>query len=664
MSIKSLRCAGLRAVFLALACAGAMPPALAAAPSAAQYAAPPALYNIVLSPSGRRAAMIVTDKSDGRRVLAMLDLPPKSPPKVIASFGDGDVTQAFWLTEDRLVFEGRQTREMRVSNRGGLFAVNHDGGDFRELILDSLASGAPTGSNIRSRTLSYEWQLVEPRRGTTEIFVRENRWDTYGEWAGTRLARLDTVSGLLTPISVGIPTYARAWAFADDEPRAVRVVRKGRDQLYLRRPGTEQWDLVSDVPEFDSRAMQPLSFESETELLVSTNAGGNTAGLYIFDLKRKALDPEPLLSTARYDLGGVRYDKLHRRAIAGTITGDRPQTVWFDAKLGALQKSLDASLPPDRTNTILCTDCEASAFYVVASRSDRHPGEFLLYDPAQRTLQTLGQARPDIDAETQAKRSFHWIKARDGLPLPVIVTHPPGSEPKKPLPAVVLVHGGPWVHAPSTLWEAEAQFLATHGWRVIEPQFRGTLGFGARHFGASFRQWGQRMEDDLTDALTWSVQQGLVDDKRVCIYGASYGGYAALMGPVRDPSIYRCAASLVGVTDIMLMFENYMSDTSIEAKNYSMRQMIGDPVADREMLNTYSPLRRVADIKVPVLLGVGLLDRRVPRDHADAFESAARKAGVNVERVNYDDGHGFSIPANRADFWTRLEAFLNRHTQP
>jgi dienelactone hydrolase len=643
----------LRSLLLSLACAATVPALLAAspaapaapasAPTAAQYAAPPALYNVVLSPSGRRAAMIVTDKSDGRRMLAMLELPPKAPPKVIAGYGDGDVVDAFWLTEDRLVFEAHETREFRRDAYGVKFAVNQDGSDLRRL----------SRGNVVARRL-----------GTPVVFVRENLWDTGGEWAGSRVARLDTSSGLLTTIRVGAPTYAQQWVFAGEEPRVVRVVRKGRDQVYLRQPGTEQWDVISDVPEFDARAIVPLSFESPTELLVRSNVGGNTEGLYIFDLKKMALDPEPLLSSPRYDLGGVRWDKQGRRAIAGQITGDRPQTVWFDPKLAALQKTLDASLPPDRTNTILCTHCEDSAFYVVASRSDRHPGEFLLYDPAQGTLQSLGQVRPDIDPETQGRRSFHWIKARDGLPLPVIVTHPPGSDLKTPLAAVVLVHGGPWVSGPSTLWSAEAQFLATRGFRVIEPQFRGTLGYGARHFGASFKQWGQSMQDDISDALAWAVQQGLVDGRRVCIYGASYGGYAALMGPVRDPQQYRCAASLVGVTDIMLMFENYMSDLSSETKNYSMRQMIGDPVADREMLNTYSPLRRVADIKVPVLLGVGLIDRRVPREHADAFESAARKAGVNIERVNYDEGHGFSIPANRADFWMRLEAFLNLHLKP
>jgi dipeptidyl aminopeptidase/acylaminoacyl peptidase len=665
MPLNSLKL--LRSILLALAGGAALSAAMAAPPTAAQYAAPPALYNVVLSPSGKRAAMIITDKTDGRRILATLDLPPRAAPKVVASYGDADVNEAYWVTEDRLVLEARQpgTFELLRDGGGGVFAVNHDGSDYRELIAYTRASGAPSGSNIRSRTLSNEWDMVALRRGTAEIFVRQYRADTSGESAGSKLARLDTLSGLLTPISVGAPAFAQQWAFVGGEPQAARVVRKGRDQTYLRKPGTEQWEVISDVAESDPRAIEPISFESDSELLVRTNAGGNTEGLYIFDLKKKALDPEPLLSTPRYDLGSVRFDRFGRRAIAGQVTGDRPQTVWFDPKLGALQKSLDASLPPDRTNDIICTECETSAFYVVRSRSDRHPGEFLLYDPEKRSLLSLGVAYPDIDPETQGRRTFQWIKARDGLPLPVIVTHPPGSDPKKPLPAVVLVHGGPWVNAPSTLWNPEAQFLATRGWRVIEPQFRGTLGFGAQHVGASFKQWGQRMQDDVTDSVAWAVQQGLVDDKRVCIYGGSYGGYSALMGPVRDPGLYRCAISLVGVTDIMLMFENYVSDTSSDLKRYSLPQRIGDPKADREMLNTYSPLRRVADIKVPVLLGVGLLDRRVPREHADAFESAARKAGVNIERVNYgDEGHGFTLPVNQADFWTRMEAFLNRYIKP
>lgn len=640
--------------------------AVAAPPTAEQYAQRPSLYNVVMSPSGKRAAMIVTDGKDGRRALAVLDLPPAKPPRIVASYGDADVETAAWVTEDRLVYDAYQSGLLIRSGGGGTFAVNHDGSERTELIAFTDVSGAPTGSRVRNRTLSREWSQMGRRWGSNEIIVRESRWSTGGEWVGGKVARLDTKSGLLTPVNAGAPAFAQQWVFnADGEPRVVRALREGRDRVYLRTPGTEEWAVISDVPEYDPTGMQPLFLEADDQLVVRTNAGRDTEGLYIYDLKKRALDPDPLVRAERYDLGSVRFDFAKRRVLAARLISDRPQTVWFSPKLAALQKSLDDSLPPDRTNEILCDECEGSAFFVVRSSSDQHPGEYLLYDPAQRTLRMLGQTRPTIDPGTQGHRSFHWIQARDGLGLPVIVTHPPGSKPTDPLPAVVLVHGGPWVQGPSTLWDPEAQFLATRGWRVLEPQFRGTTGYGARHYGASFKQWGRSMQDDLADAVAWAAREGMIDPKRVCIYGASYGGYAALMGPVRDPGVYRCAASLVGVTDIMLMFTNYMSDLSADSKQYSLPQLLGDPEKDRAMLDASSPLRRVADIKVPVLLAVGLLDRRVPREHGDAFESAARKAGVNIERVNYgDEGHGFTLPSNQTDFWQRLQVFLDRNLKP
>jgi dipeptidyl aminopeptidase/acylaminoacyl peptidase len=223
------------------------------------------------------------------------------------------------------------------------------------------------------------------------------------------------------------------------------------------------------------------------------------------------------------------------------------------------------------------------------------------------------------------------------------------------------VHGGPWAPGATTLWDDEPQFLASRGYRVLEVSFRGTTGLGWKHERASWGQWGLAMQDDLEDALLWAVREKLTDPERVCIYGASYGGYAALMGPVRHPGRYRCAVSHVGVTELQLLFSRTWSDVTPAARQYGLARLVGDPEKDAERLRLNSPVHRVADIKVPVLVAQGRLDRRVTPEHADRFVSAARAAGVDIERVDYEEGHGFSLAESQADFWQRLEGFLARH---
>jgi dipeptidyl aminopeptidase/acylaminoacyl peptidase len=165
--------------------------------------------------------------------------------------------------------------------------------------------------------------------------------------------------------------------------------------------------------------------------------------------------------------------------------------------------------------------------------------------------------------------------------------------------------------------------------------------------------------------LNFAVDQGMSDPNHVCIYGGSYGGYAALMGPIAHPTNFKCAASVVGVTDIMLMFNSVNSDMSRDSKLYTIPELLGDPVADKEKLAKVSPLARVAEIKVPILLAQGLQDRRVPREHADRFESAAKASGVSVKRLNYaNEGHGFQFEHNKADFWKNLGEFLNQSLKP
>ena len=246
----------------------------------------------------------------------------------------------------------------------------------------------------------------------------------------------------------------------------------------------------------------------------------------------------------------------------------------------------------------------------------------------------------------------------------MVVTHPAGSTEQQALPTVVLVHGGPWVRGSSLAWDEEAQFLASRGYRVLQPEFRGSSGFGNRLWSAGMKQWGLAMQDDLQDVAQWAVKQGLSDGNRQCLVGASYGGYAALMGPVRHPGQWRCVASFAGVTDIDLMYTAH-SDFTVNWRSYGMPDMVGDRAKDAAQLKATSPLQRVSEIKVPVLMAYGWEDQRVPRAHAEKFISAAKDAKVDIEVVSYPhEGHGFGDEKNEADYYNRLAAFLARHLKP
>jgi dipeptidyl aminopeptidase/acylaminoacyl peptidase len=255
---------------------------------------------------------------------------------------------------------------------------------------------------------------------------------------------------------------------------------------------------------------------------------------------------------------------------------------------------------------------------------------------------------------------FERIKVRDGKEMPVWITVPPGDV--KARPAVVLVHGGPWSRGRDWVWEPESQFLASRGYVVVEPEFRGSTGYGDDWYRAGWKQWGQAMQDDVSDALMHAVAKGWVDPARVCIAGASYGGYATLMGLAKDPDQYRCGVAWVGVSDPMMMYTLHWSDFSDFSKSQSMPVMIGDPVADLDMLKRVSPLEQAARIKAPLMLAYGGKDRRVPIEHGERLRDRLRALGRDPVWVVYDDeGHGWARPGNQVDFWRRVEDFLAKN---
>jgi dipeptidyl aminopeptidase/acylaminoacyl peptidase len=371
------------------------------------------------------------------------------------------------------------------------------------------------------------------------------------------------------------------------------------------------------------------------------------------------------VTTPGYDFSGsLVLDRSGARALGVRVITDGEQTVWFDEGMKRMQALADEALP-NRVNRLNCRRCGADDMVVlVRSYSDREPGRLYLYEAATQRWQAVSQVLDGIDAKRMATVDLHRIQARDGRDLPVWLTLPADSKAGQPLPAVVLVHGGPWVRGGQWQWQALEQFLASRGYLVISPEFRGSTGFGAAHYEAGWKQWGQAMQDDVADALLWARKEGLASDK-ACIAGASYGGYSALMGLVRQPELYRCGVAWVAVTDPFLLLQGswWVDDDSTNlVRKHMLPQLIGDADKDAAMLAANSPLAQAKRIKAPLLLAFGESDRRVPLAHGERLRDALREAGRPPEWVSYaNEGHSWRQVSTQVDFARRVEKFLDQH---
>jgi len=635
----------------------------AAAPDPEHYTRPAQMMGFTVSPSNQHAAFLVRT-GQGHVALAVVDLARPSDLKIVASYNDADIAYALWVNDKRLVYQASKPGAYVDEGGGGTFAVDIDGQNTRLLVAYSNDTSV-TGTKIHQRVLPYGWFPWRATNGRSDdILIYRVASDRVGEAASAReIARLNTVTGTMRPLSHDQPAFADGWFFdSDAELRVVTSSHKGIERLHHRAPGQDRWTVLEEHPAASDQVLFPLYIETDGVLIVSTRRGRDTLALFTYDIATRKLGADPLVAVDGYDVDrGIVADEQLRQVVGVRVQTGETMTVWFDGTLAAAQKAVDAALPKGRSNVLICGRCVGAERFVVRSSGPRLSAEYLVFDRRAGRLTSLGKARPWLPEDSQGQRSFHRVAARDGLMLPVVLTHPTGRPTDQPLPAVVLVHGGPWVRGTDLGWAREPQFLAALGYRVIEVDFRGSTGLGWKHYRAGWKQWGQAMQDDLADAVAWAASTRAVDPQRVCIAGGSYGGYAALMGPVTHPGLYRCAASLAGVTDLSLMFSNRGTDTPERLQRYSLTSMIGDPVADADMLKRQSPVHRVAEIKVPVLLAQGKLDPRVTPLHADRFARAAREAGVALERVDYaEEVHGWIEARNHTDYLKRLQGLLAR----
>jgi dienelactone hydrolase len=632
--------------------------AAAEPPSVTAFFKRPQVREPKLSPSGRYLAIQAAIKND-RMALAILDLQTMAAPMVVAGFRDADIAEHQWVNEDRLVFEISNSPDgsTRVMAEG-LWAVDRDGSNFRQLISSYRSFVTNTGSHMTTRQLEMNWTLLGvPPDGGNEVIVVRRRWMDDPEAMGMQIARLDTRTGLSKNLNQGIPDYVSDWVLDwRGEPYAIETFRGGKSQFF-KRDEQGRWHPWFEDDGYNRRHARPEWIGPDGQVLGTQSHRGYTA-LFELDPKTAGHGKEPLVTTR----GELVFDPEARRLLGIRFETDAKGTVWLDPTMKAVQADIDAKLP-GTVNLIECTRCLGAMHLIVTTLSDQRPPEYFLYKPADKGLQKLAPAPAELSASAMGQRDYHRIKARDGLELPVLITQPAGGVKGK-TPTVVLVHGGPYVRGTHWAWERNAQFLASRGYLVLEPEFRGSTGYGWKLFQAGWKQWGLAMQDDIADTLAWAVKQGWADPGRACIMGASYGGYAAMMGAVTQGDLFKCAVNWIGVADIGLMSSIHWSDVSEEWKQYGMKRLVADVATDAEQIRQTSPLQRAKEIKMPLLVAYGGLDRRVPLKHGTEFKAALRP-DQPVEWVVYpDEGHGWFNLKTNEDFWGRVERFLGKHLAP
>ena len=359
------------------------------------------------------------------------------------------------------------------------------------------------------------------------------------------------------------------------------------------------------------------------------------------------------------DVDGLAYSKKRKVLVFANYTTWKEQRKYLDSQAEKMLTTVEQKLPGYQIDAV-DNDRDENQF-IIAATSDRTPGSRYLYNVKTGELTKLADVAPWLKQEQLAPVKPIEYKSRDGLTIHGYLTLPIGREPKN-LPVVVNPHGGPWAR---DVWgyDSEVQFLANRGYAVLQMNFRGSTGYGRKFWEASFKQWGKKMQDDITDGVQWLIKQGVADPKRVAIYGGSYGGYATLAGVTFTPDLYAAAVDYVGPSNMF----TFMKTIPPYWKPFldEMYEMVGNPEKDKDLLASESPVMHSDRIKTPLFVAQGAQDPRVNKAESDQMVASLKKRGVDVEyMVKDNEGHGFHNEENKFDFYEAMEKFLDQHLHP
>ncbi len=404
----------------------------------------------------------------------------------------------------------------------------------------------------------------------------------------------------------------------------------------------------------DTFIPQCFTFDNQA-LYALSNIGRDKLALVRFNPETRC-EEEVLFEHREVDASGVSYSRRRKVLTAVSYTLWKSERHFLDEETKATVEKLSAHLPDSEFTIPSMTKDES--LWIIETRSDRSLGTSYCYDTTDDTLDKLADHAPWLNPDDLCEMKPIQYTSRDGLTIHGYLTLPKNVEAKN-LPVVVNPHGGPWWR---DVWgfQAHVQFLASRGYAVLQMNFRGSTGYGKAFWERSFKEWGGKMQDDITDGVQWLIKEGIADKNRIAIFGGSYGGYAVLAGLTFTPELYACGIDFCGVSNLFTFMKSIPPYWKPMLE--MMYEMVGNPETDKDLLTARSPVFHVANIKVPLLVAQGAKDPRVNIDESNQIVDALRARGIEVEYiVKENEGHGFANEENRIEFYEVMERFLAKH---
>jgi dipeptidyl aminopeptidase/acylaminoacyl peptidase len=428
----------------------------------------------------------------------------------------------------------------------------------------------------------------------------------------------------------------------------------GSLSVMVREGARGDWRELMAVPADDALTTDAIGFSQDgTSLLMTSSAGAQTAQLVRIDVATGSA--EVLAGDPAADVGGVKTHPITKEPQIVSMQKARTEYVVLDPAVAADLAAIRALHPGDPT---FQAGDDADRVWLVGFTNDAGPVPYYAYDRQTGSGQFLFEHQPQLSRYELASMEPFEFTARDGLTIHGYLTFPRGADRTR-LPTVIDVHGGPWVRD-SWGFNPEAQWMANRGYLCVQVNYRGSTGYGKAFVNAGDREWGAKMQDDLSDAVAYVIAQGWADSGRIAIYGGSYGGYAALAGATFTPDLYCCAVDIVGPSNLITLIETIPPYWAPLVSQFHRR--VGDPAKDADFLWSRSPLSAVDRIRIPMLIAQGANDPRVKQAESEQIVAALQKAGLDYDYMLFpDEGHGFAKPENRLKFYAEADQFLSKH---
>jgi len=640
-------------------------PVAAQTPTSADFAEAALVGQANLSPSGRYLAFVV--RRGETSALQVRDLDSGEMTVLVASnaqeeFGGTFIDWVAWKTEDRLIIGlsnlevgrtgGRATGDIHTVRYGRtIHSMSRDGSSRITLEAPRARRGDPGNlldlfpadpdhilMTFEDLNGGLDVARVNVLTGATEIIVDGDR-----RIQGYTVDRAgDVVARTAMRGAVGNVLVMEA---RGDDGRWTEMFRLRKDQ-------------IRDMPDYEF--FGPTDKPNQSYVAVSSDAlgGDATTGVHIYDFTTRTLGPV-LWRNARYDVSAIVVDAATSRFLGGCYVEDVFRCDYVDPDRNATMQDIRAAIGP-QYNLSIVSQASAGTRWLISATAPGDPGRYFLFDTATNSL-TPFTRRFRLSTEALGRTERVDWQAEDGQALFGYLTRPAGAVGAE-APLVVMPHGGPEARD-SLSWDTWVQFLASRGYQIFQPNFRGSSGMGHAFAKAGYGQWGLMMQDDVTSGVNHLISASLVDPERVCIVGASYGGYAALQAGATQPDLYQCVIAISGVSDLVAMMRWARSEYDGDSDTYEYwLESIGDPGADRARLEAASPIHHVADWRPPTLIIHGETDRVVPVEQSERMERALRGAGKNVRYVELENqGHSNWTSATEARVMDEMERFLGEN---